>query len=223
MHFHPMTNRESSWHRIAALVVALITQGPASHASASEPQAMHMQTAAVTDADVKSQFESHPHDYDEYRLSHIFIAIEGDDTTSSRKTRRSEAQALARAWALKRRLDAGADFALLAKTQSDDGATASIGGELSSIFDMYLADEFVAAVHRLAVGQVSPPTRGPNGYHLVRLEELHPATFETAKGMIEARLQEEARARSNAEPSRDGSFAVDRGASGTAPTASLQP
>lgn len=184
---------------------------------------MRMRTAAVTDADVKSQFELHPHDYDEYRLSHIFIAIGSDDTTSSRKTRRSEARALARAWALKRRLDAGADFALLAKTQSDDGATASIGGELSSIFDMYLADEFVAAVHRLAVGQVSPPTRGPNGYHLIRLEELHPATFETAKGMIEARIQEEeARARSNAKPSRDGSFAEDRDTSGTAPAASPQ-
>ena len=184
---------------------------------------MPAQTAEVTDADVKSLFESHPHDYDEYRLSHIFIAIEGDDARSGRKTRRSDSQALARAWALKRRLDAGADLALMAKTQSDDGATASIGGELSSIFDMYLADEFVAAVHRLAVGQVSPPTRGPNGYHLIRLEELHPATFETAKGMIEAKLQEEARARSNAVPSRDGSFAVNRGASGTAPAASLQP
>ena len=184
---------------------------------------MHMQTATVTDADVKSQFESRPHDYDEYRLSHIFVAIRGDATTSAGKTRRSEAQALARAWALKRKLDTGADFALLAKTQSDDGATASVGGELSSIFDMYLADEFAAAVHRLAVGQVSPPTRGPNGYHLIRLEEIHRATFETAKGMIEAELQEEARARSSVEPSRDGSLAVDRGSSGTAPAASRQP
>lgn len=223
MHFDPMTNREFIWRRIAALVAASMTLGAGSHAAESGPRAMRMQTAAVTDADVKSQFETHPHDYDEYRLSHIFIAIRSDETTSAGKTRRSQAQALARAWALKRRLDAGADFALLAKSRSDDGATASIGGELSSIFDLYLADEFAAAVHGLAVGQVSPPTRGPNGYHLIRLEELHPATFETAKGMIEARLLEEARARSNAEPSRRNAFAVDRGASGTAPAASLQP
>ncbi|SDZ70414.1 PPIC-type PPIASE domain-containing protein [Variovorax sp. YR266] len=156
-------------------------------------------SAAIAESEIRSQFEAQPWAYDEYRLSHIFIAAQTMGSKTRPKTPRSESQALTLARMLKRKLDAGADFANLARTTSDDAATAPLGGALSSIFGLYLADEFVVAVRTLAVGEVSKPTRGPHGYHLIKLEEKHAATLETARVLVELHMRGEALPRSPAD------------------------
>jgi hypothetical protein len=146
------------------------------------------QSAAVTDVDIKRRFESQPGAYDEYNLSHIFIAF---DPPGGGK-RRSEHQTLARARQLKTRLDAGADFARVARVDSDDRSTAHEGGRLPATLGMFLANEFAPAIHRLHVGEVSEPVRGPDGYHLILLQEHMVATLEGRRKMIEALLRDEA-------------------------------
>lgn len=100
---------------------------------------------------------------------------------------------------LRRRIERGGDFARLAAKESDDGATAADGGQLSSMFGLYLDTPFEVPVRALAVGDVSGPVRGPGGYHLIRLEEKHTATLDTVGGMIEAQLREELRDRAIAQ------------------------
>ncbi|MEA9713103.1 peptidylprolyl isomerase [Xanthomonas campestris] len=148
-------------------------------------------TAHIDAAQVQAQFNAHPHDYDEVRLSHLFVALQpqGD---ARRGTPLSDAQALARAQQLKRQLDSGTPFEELAKRESDDGSTAAEGGELSSIFLRNVADVFAAPVQALGVGDVSAPVRGPEGYHLIRVDARIPATLETARGQIEVQLREQA-------------------------------
>ncbi|RYE78638.1 MAG: peptidylprolyl isomerase [Oxalobacteraceae bacterium] len=154
--------------------------------------------ATITQAQIAQRFAQRPGDFDEFRLSHIFIA-EQPDHGVRRGHPLSQAQALARAQALRRRADAGADFGQLASTESDDAATAHEGGQLSSMFGLYLAKPFEAAVRALTLGQVSQPVRGPGGYHLIRLEEKHVATLANVGEMIEAQLREEARDRAIAQ------------------------
>ncbi len=149
--------------------------------------------ARIDEAQVQWQFQAHPGDYDEYHLSHLFVALH-PQSDARRGHDLSEAQALQRAEALKRQLDAGADFATLAVRESDDGATAADGGQLSAAFGRYLADPFVAPVQQLAVNQVSAPVRGPDGYHLIRLDAKTAARFDAVRGQIEVQLREQAAA-----------------------------
>lgn len=187
---------------MAVLAWGLSGLGPLSYALAAEPAPPAADAQA--DAAARRQFEACPWAYDEYRLRHIFIAV---GPRAGGKPPQSDAQALARARALKRELDAGADFERLAQRESDDAATASLGGELSSIFGVYLDDAFLAAVRGLAVGQVSEPTRGPEGYHLIRLEERHAATFDSAKALIREQGQVKLRAGATAMPAGCGAAA----------------
>ncbi|MGL6683946.1 peptidylprolyl isomerase [Xanthomonas hortorum pv. gardneri] len=154
-------------------------------------QARTRENAHIDAAQVQAQFNAHPHDYDEVRLSHVFVALQpqGD---ARRGTPLSDAQALARAQQLKRQLDSGTPFEEVAKRESDDGSTAAEGGELSSIFLRNVADVFAAPVQALGVGEVSAPVRGPEGYPLIRVDARVPATLETARGQIEVQLRDQA-------------------------------
>lgn len=149
------------------------------------------QAAQIDAAQVQAQFDAHPHDYDEVQLSHVFVALHPQSDARG-GTELSELQAAARAQQLKQQLDAGTPFAELARRDSDDASTASDGGQLSSIFLRNVADVFAASVQALGVGQVSAPVRGPDGYHLIRLDARTPATFDTARGQLEVQLRAQA-------------------------------
>ena len=101
---------------------------------------------------------------DEYNLSHIYIPVPESasaEQIASAKTRAAE---------VRRQLQAGEDFAQLAVTYSQ-GADALKGGALGWKTSGQLPELFVAALDRLQPGQVSEVLRGPNGFHLLRLNE----------------------------------------------------
>ncbi|GLQ91117.1 peptidylprolyl isomerase [Dyella acidisoli] len=148
----------------------------------------HLYAAAtVTNDDVKQKLDSHPNAYDEYALSHIFIAI--GPTKSGGQ--RSEHDALLKATQIKKKLDAGADFASLAQAESDDPATAKDGGELSPMLGMFVANEFLPVISQLHSGDVSNPVRGKQGYHVILVQQRTVATFDNRHKMIEALLRDE--------------------------------
>ncbi len=156
-----------------------------------------LQQATVSEADVARRFAERPGDFDEFRLSHVFVAERPE--AGSHRHPLTQAQTLERAQMLRTRVQAGEDFGRLATEQSDDGATAVEGGQLSSMFGLYLATPFAVQVRSLSVGEVSAPVRGPGGYHLIRLDEKHTATLDHVGGMIEAQLREERRDRAIAQ------------------------
>ncbi|MCC8535256.1 peptidylprolyl isomerase [Xanthomonas phaseoli] len=150
-------------------------------------------SAQIDASQIKAQFDAHPHDYDEVHLSHVFVALKPQGA-ARRGTPLTDAQALARTQRLKQQLESGTPFAELAMRQSDDASTAAEGGALSPMFLRNVADAFVAPVQDLAVGQVSAPVRGPEGYHLIRVDARRPATLDSARGQIEVQLRDEAAA-----------------------------
>jgi peptidyl-prolyl cis-trans isomerase SurA len=64
----------------------------------------------------------------------------------------------------------GADFAEVAKRESEDGAAAA-GGKLGTFKKGEMRDELEAAVAGLDPGEFSKPVRGENSIHIVRLDE----------------------------------------------------
>lgn len=171
--------------------------------------------ARIDEAMLRRQFAAHPDDYTEYHLRHLFVALHPQGGPRSGHVL-TEAQALQRAEALKRQLDAGADFATLAMRESDDTATAGEGGQLSPTFGRYLADAFDAPIRQLAVEQVSAPVRGPDGYHLIRLDAKTAASFEAARGQIDLQLREQAAADAMQRLRQAQPMAFDRDAYATA-------
>jgi peptidyl-prolyl cis-trans isomerase SurA len=93
----------------------------------------------------------------------------------------SESQARQKLAEFKKRIVSGqADFATLAKENSQDGSAAQ-GGELGWASPGMFVPEFEAAMNRLAPGDVSDPVVSRFGVHLIQLLERRKATLTKAQ------------------------------------------
>lgn len=118
---------------------------------------------AVTDATLQDAYDARFADFEpgrEYNAAHILVETEEQATD------------------LKGQIDAGAEFAALAREHSTDGAAAS-GGALGWFGLGMMVPEFEDAVLALEVGQVSDPVQTQFGWHLVRLNDTRLATAPT--------------------------------------------
>jgi hypothetical protein len=141
----------------------------------------------VSDDAIRAHYLAHPHDYDEYELSHIFIAVAGRSRTVP--TTRTLAQACVLAADITSKLKMGARFEDLAGAYSDDEASRSEGGQLSSMFRRYMMPVIEHNIGNLKAGDVSAPILGPEGIHIVKVNAIHYASFERAKGLIGVELR----------------------------------
>jgi peptidyl-prolyl cis-trans isomerase SurA len=80
-------------------------------------------------------------------------------------------EAKKRLLALKQRLKDGDDFALLARGNSDDKASALKGGDLGWVAPGALVPPFEDAMNRLAINQVSDPIQTQFGWHIIQVLE----------------------------------------------------
>jgi peptidyl-prolyl cis-trans isomerase SurA len=81
-----------------------------------------------------------------------------------------QAEARRKIEALKERLDNRADFAELARLNSED-ASGSKGGDLGWLSPGDTVPEFEGAMNALAVGEISAPVQTPFGWHLIQVLE----------------------------------------------------
>ena len=109
----------------------------------------------------------------------------------------SEAQARAKLADIKRRLQAGQDFAALARENSQD-ASARNGGDLGWASPGMFVPEFEEVLNTLAPGQVSDPVVSRFGVHLIQLVERRQNTLsqreqrEVARNLVREKKLDEA-------------------------------
>lgn len=130
---------------------------------------------AVTEEAVRADYAAFIAEFvpaDEIRASHILVPTQDE------------------ANAVKAELDAGADFATVAKEKSIDPGAAN-GGDLGFFGKGMMVAPFEAAAFALTdVGQVSAPVESQFGWHVIRLEEKRqsaPPAFE----QVAAQLQQQ--------------------------------
>ena len=111
------------------------------------------------------------------RLRHILIR-----TTEAV----SDADARRRILQLRERIMNGADFAEIARTNSDD-TTAARGGELDWVYPGDTVPEFERAYEALKIGEVSEPVRTPFGYHLIQVLERRTSEASPERRRLQAR------------------------------------
>jgi peptidyl-prolyl cis-trans isomerase SurA len=99
----------------------------------------------------------------------------------------SEDDARQRLLALRERILQGADFAELARLNSEDG-TAANGGDLGWVYPGDTVPEFERAMNALAPGEVSQPVRTPFGYHVIQVEARRAADMSPERRRQQARM-----------------------------------
>lgn len=105
--------------------------------------------------------------YDAVKVDHILIALENSQTNEPVRT---DAEAKKRAEEVKKKLDAGGDFAKLAKEYSDDPGSKENGGRVEGAADQFVP-EFAEASKTLPLNQVSGLVKTDYGYHILKVVE----------------------------------------------------
>ena len=95
---------------------------------------------------------------------------------------------------IKKRLDAGEDFATLAKQLSDDKASAQKGGDLGWFGIGRMVRDFETATYALNPGETSEIIKTRFGYHIINLKEKRGVEpFEKKKSEIQRMMQYDSR------------------------------
>jgi peptidyl-prolyl cis-trans isomerase SurA len=100
----------------------------------------------------------------------------------------SDAQARDRVAELKARIEAGEDFAALAREYSEDIGTAAEGGDLGWTNPGQMVPEFESAMASTEVGDISAPVRSQYGWHI--LEVLERREKDMTEAMRRAQIRE---------------------------------
>lgn len=142
----------------------------------------------VTDADVAAEYSKNLDSYrkgEEVTVRHILYKADG--------TPASDAAARAKADSAVKRLKGGADFAALAKAESEDPGSKDSGGELGAVSRGRMVQEFEDAAFGATQGDIVGPVKSPFGFHVIQVtgrsaERVQPL-FEVSSS-IRGRLEE---------------------------------
>lgn len=91
--------------------------------------------------------------------------------------------------ALRARIEAGEDFADLAREYSVDRGTAERGGDLGFFGRTDMVKPFADAAFALGEGEMSDPVESPYGVHLIRVEEKRAPSFDDARETFRRQVQ----------------------------------
>jgi len=157
---------------------------------ASKAFAQISDTVKVDDAEVRKYYDAHLKDYEQIHARHILIRAAGSPVPlDAGKKELSDQEALAKAQEIRKKLVDGADFAELAKTESDDSGSKANGGDLNFFHRGQMVPPFEEAAFALKIGEISQPVKTPFGYHIIRLEGKK--GYEEAKPEVEKKLKTE--------------------------------
>lgn len=152
---------------------------------------------AADESALKTQYEQDKARFTEpeQRLtSHILVKVEAGADAAAQKAAETKAKALA-----VQAKAAGADFAALARQNSEDDGSKDGGGDLGWIAkNGQMVKAFEDAVFATPAGTISGPTKSEFGWHIIQVREMKAGRempFEQARPELERMLAETARER----------------------------
>lgn len=148
--------------------------------------------APVDEAALRARYEQEKSRFmsAEQRLaSHILISVPADADAATQKAAEQKVAALAA-----QAKQPGADFAALAKANSQDPGSKDNGGDLGWVDRGVMVKPFEDALFAMKAGEISGPVKTDFGYHVLQLREIKPGqgkSFEEVRDVL-AREQAEA-------------------------------
>ena len=146
----------------------------------------------LDEADVRKYYEAHKAEFEQVRASHILIGVQGSPSpVRPGQKDLTDAEALAKAQDLRKKILAGADFAQLAREESDDTGSGANGGDLGSFRHGQMVPTFEQAAFAMQPGDLSEPVKSPFGYHLIKVETKESKSFDEVRPELERRMRPE--------------------------------
>jgi peptidyl-prolyl cis-trans isomerase D len=145
------------------------------------------QKVVVPAADIQRYYNDNIAQYqtpEQIRASHILLKTDG----------KNEADVKKRAEALLAQVKGGADFAALARKDSEDEGSKASGGDLGLFGKGRMVPEFEAAAFAMQPGQTSDLVKSQFGYHIIRVVEKKAAEtrpLEEVRAQIQDQLAQQ--------------------------------
>ncbi len=127
----------------------------------------------VSDAEIQAYYNAHQADYklpEQVKTRHILLTVPKEADA------KADAAAKAKAEDLLKQIKGGANFADLAKKNSDDPGSKDSGGDLPMIPTSNLDPAYARAAMALNPGQTSDVVRSQFGYHIIQTEAKNTAS-----------------------------------------------
>jgi len=118
--------------------------------------------------ELKKYYRRHLDDFEiqeQMKASHILLRVDKNADKAVREKKRELAEKILK------EARAGKDFAKLARTYSDDAASAAKGGELGYFTRGSMVPSFEKAAFALKPGEISGIVETPFGFHIIKAEE----------------------------------------------------
>lgn len=149
-------------------------------------------SVTVSDEQLQAYYKDHPEKIqlpEKRNVRHILIMSPQEADATAAQTAKTKVEGLLA------QIKQGADFAELAKTNSEDPGSASRGGELGFFQRGDMVPEFEAAAFALTkAGDLSEVVKTSYGYHLLQLVAVEAAktpSFDEVKGLLAQELKTE--------------------------------
>lgn len=148
------------------------------------------QQVSVTEADIKKFYEQNLARYktdEQRRASHILVKAAKDAPAAEKAAAKAKAEKL-----LAQLKQSPADFAKLAKEQSDDPGSAERGGDLDFFGRGMMVKPFEDAAYSLKQGETSGIVESDFGFHIIRVTDIKPSAtrpLADVKGNIEDEIR----------------------------------
>ena len=135
-----------------------------------------MNQSPIEPGEIVKHYDSNKRKYSQVKVKAIYISFSDDaaaSTASNGKKPLTEGEAKAKATKLLAAIKGGADFVKLVKENSQDEASRDKDGDFATLrYSDNIPDAFRSAVFALKQGEVSEPLKQPNGFYLLRAEEV---------------------------------------------------
>jgi hypothetical protein len=129
----------------------------------------------ITPEDQEKYYKANADKFKQAKVRVIYLSFNPtpDKAGPDGKKLLTEAEAKAKIEDLRKQIVAGADFGKLARENSDDKTSAVKDGDFGIMKQSSTYPEPIkAAVFGLKAGEVSQPVRQPNGFYLIRVDEI---------------------------------------------------
>lgn len=147
----------------------------------------------ITPDDIRKHYDQNKGEFERkesVHASHILARIVA--SADAKASEESKAKAKQKIGEIDKKLKGGADFAKLAREESEDPGSAPKGGDLGFFTRGQMVPAFEKAAFELEAGKVSPVVESDFGFHIIKVWEKKPAgtiPFEEASKMIEGKLK----------------------------------
>ena len=129
----------------------------------------------IEPADITKHYDANKLKYTQVKVKAIYITYSDAAPSATLKGKKplTEAEAKAKATKLLAEIRGGADFVKLVKEHSEDESSREKNGDFATLrYGDNIPDTFSAAIFKLKQGETTEPLKQPNGYYLLRADEV---------------------------------------------------